>query len=715
MNGQTVEAADPLQEAKTSLAEFVLDGDTCDVIAAGLGAVYSVLPTKLRVPRLASQTSGTETTDGGMQLGGKEEIMDSVDDLPIPLSTDSNIQAQLDLLLKLLGFVHDVLSRGSRSFTTTPSQTVTPSSLIGAAIAQVTLASIESSFLGGILYPSILESSPNDGSAVAVMTYLQVILTKLDDGELLDCLLRYLFGLDSDGRATASGIRKKSSAMILLEREQRAPRSHPDYFTAGGRFTLKDLILDNLRSGVSEATTSALGLLQSLLAAHCKQTIEGLLVPIKVDAATAFARLTPATDKLLALANDERPASPSSDVFVYPGEREERALERGLPTARQTPRKSATVYRQEIDLYASLLQRIDPSPIVVSHEAYMADALSVLRDDSCFIEADTAIGAADEPEHGHGSSLQHRLSPSDPVLRTVLRLLADFFAHDADENLALTGVASALAMCPNRSLEGWMVLVEEQTEVQEWGRVSQVTDEDEWSFDGATQGSADQERKPRNPTTDDLPALYQVLLDLTRQIDAFRTRVQDFDRYLGERRRGLLFADHLDDAMNVLLDINTATFPEAARRPELPKPRPSMAASLRSFLTPKKKSDPPQESPSPGPSTPTPAELPSATGSPFQIHYSQTKAISLHHRPGTGVEHGPWSPARRPIPDDPFLISSDNEDEVEAEELISRPVTSTVTLSVVLDHCIILEEFIKEISSIMVARTICGVDQVTYV
>lgn len=60
-------------------------------------------------------------------------------------------------------------------------------------------------------------------------------------------------------------------------------------------------------------------------------------------------------------------------------------------------------------------------------------------------------------------------------------------------------------------------------------------------------------------------------------------------------------------------------------------------------------------------------------------------------------------------------MSSDGEEEAEAEELITRSAVTTVTLSAVLDHCVVLEEFVKEITSIIMARRVCGVDQVAFI
>ena len=43
-----VTSSDPVSDAALALAEYVLDGDFSEVLGAGLGAVYSLLPSKPR-------------------------------------------------------------------------------------------------------------------------------------------------------------------------------------------------------------------------------------------------------------------------------------------------------------------------------------------------------------------------------------------------------------------------------------------------------------------------------------------------------------------------------------------------------------------------------------------------------------------------------------------------------------------------------------------
>jgi hypothetical protein len=225
--------------------------------------------------------------------------------------------------------------------------------------------------------------------------------------------------------------------------------------------------------------------------------------------------------------------------------------------------------------------------------------------------------------------------------------------------------------------------------------------------------------------TVELPALYQILRDLVRQIHRFRLDVDDFDRLLSERRQGLLFADNLDEAMNALLDVEPSsrlappTSPSRIVSPK-PKARPSFVGGLKSFLTPKKKSSS-TTSPAARSSTSTPARDSLGKGaSPFRNHYEQTTFFSLEASTSSPIASGPFSPAaglaaeERDSYDDssPSLLRSRMDNLGGGGAAVQVP--KKVTLSSVLDNCVILEEFLKEIVAVITARRSLGVDQVGY-
>lgn len=81
--------------------------------------------------------------------------------------------------------------------------------------------------------------------------------------------------------------------------------------------------------------------------------------------------------------------------------------------------------------------------------------------------------------------------------------------------------------------------------------------------------------------------------------------------------------------------------------------------------------------------------------------------------PVHAVQSGPWCPtSHTPAVDhDVFRV---DEDAPKEEEVPSTKPTST-TLSSVLDNMIVLEELIKELVGLIVARRALGVDQVGFV
>ncbi|KAG8902862.1 hypothetical protein FRC00_000498, partial [Tulasnella sp. 408] len=113
---------DPLSDIAIALAEYILEGDFAEVLGAGLGAVYSLLPYKLEL-RKEDGGSDAPSHGGGMVLGVAttgtmdeekrrlELEEDRVRRLGADVSSSPEFKARLDHFLKLLQFVQDVLKR----------------------------------------------------------------------------------------------------------------------------------------------------------------------------------------------------------------------------------------------------------------------------------------------------------------------------------------------------------------------------------------------------------------------------------------------------------------------------------------------------------------------------------------------------------------------------------------------------------------------------
>ncbi|WRT67743.1 uncharacterized protein IL334_004715 [Kwoniella shivajii] len=743
--------SDPLQDARDALGEFILDGDFAEVMAAGLGAVYSLLPSKLCIPSLAElatqeqeQVGSSSAASGGMHLGAGNNPPDS----DLPLSTDTEVHDQLDLILKLFGFLQDIIHRcySTIHHADPSSQEISTTQVLGSAISESTLDAIQSSFLDNVLYPSILECSSHDGSAVAVLTYLDVLFSNLDDGPLLHRLLEFLMGGDTIQSTQYKKNKRNTGAMGYIDQ----PLHKAGYFAEEGRFTLNDLILDNLHSAESVSSTAALRLLRTLTSDHCQNSVKGLLSIIRDPTATALAKRPIPTELDMA-----------DDTFLP------------HPVYSNDPRL------QEVELYSSLITRLDPSSssaeVTAGYAVYLTDVAASIESDRCFrLWQNPLFRLADEEKVFANldilkESPQHRLNPSDPLIKSILQSLGQFMGNTPDQNVALTGAISSITICPNRSLAG-LLLYDIRIEADPWksqakhgkGPQSDYRSHSASDVDPDSDSDIDIDvvclrtsafdsfaNRPSIP----VPAIYQILLELIQSISSYRSSIDSFDRLLAERRQGLLFADHLDEAMNLMLDVEPSIF-DFPETPNNEKKRPSAAGlvgGIKSFLTPKKRtpSSTPQK-PTPtlgsmlgstpkkvGPSTPIKVdELDMLNPSPFRSHYQQT-SLELQLEPSESrMNDGPWNSRSPPIltPDERTISSSSNTladamsfnegpsdyDQIDNDNdsntrSIGDKLPKKVSLSVILDNCVLLEEFIKELVAIITVRRAIGIDQVGFI
>lgn len=722
---------DPLQDVRDALAEYILDGDFADVMAAGLGAVYSLLPTKLHVPTLAEQAEQNSefgmpaSRSGGMCLGAQTSVNQAnandeeelEEDIPLALakSTDPEVRDQLEMLLRLFGFLQDILHRCNSSSghrDSNESTAVSHSRVIGVAISDGALDTIRASFLEGILYPSILESSSQDGSAVAVMTYLDVILSNLDDQPLLFRILSYLLNIDV--------LDPSKSHDLEVELPERSNRyRHYDSTTGAERFTLRDLILDNIRSTDPAASTAALRLLRTMTVEHSHATMTAILRPIR-----------------------------SSRI-------------RGSKTAdlsSLTRRRDPNDVSRDFELYRALLLRLDPSQAEVEksrgYAGYLADMQFSLEQERC------SQPSGIYPEDGpcSSASCDHTPSPADPVVGAVLVKLGAFISQTPDENVALTGVIISLASCSQRSLSGWLLgrpsILDDgeasiYTAIQRRSSSKPHTHSNDPDDSIDSDDSDDDDPTPRTPGPSKLaaesdpflsvhapdpPVIYQVLLQLVDQTINFRTSISAFDRLLAERRRGLLFADNLDEAMNVMLTVESSVFDTPQQRTPtsspLPKKRVGVIGSLASFLSPNRKRLNPDlgagTSTSATPETPKLGKLSKHSvrdgindvdNSPFKQHYEQLRDRAVHAAPVI-LANTPWMLGSEPSqPDEGFGSIGNDQPQLRgaAEEEPDDESTSIgsvrrVSLSQILDNCVVLEEFIKELVALLTVRRAMGLD-----
>ena len=745
-------ATDPIADAALSLAEYIVDGDFSDVLGAGLGAVYSQLPSKLQVhaPAVAEENKGASMVLG--DLPTDEEDTKSQNDIQennrrrgVEDSRTKDFKTRLDHFLKLLEFLEDIFRRNVPK--DSPDTDLHPSTLVGTAVVNSILAAIRQTFLENVLYPSILECSDVDGSAVAVMSYIEIMIRTLERGQLTDLLVKFLVSEDNDdapkprprphGTLTlgSSGPRetqnteaqnklrrRRSSAMMLLELEAPASTKQSDYFTSLGRFTLKDLLISNLRSSNPPTAAAALQLLNALLIYYSPLCVDKLLVVVRDPMATSFPEPT---------SNDNPHATPldqlEDEVFVYPSEE----LDPSPPPASfAQPRTTYSAHEREMSFYLKLVSCLDPAhssdSFSTGYDRYVCDAIQAIRNHSSFLYVPPEMQA----------QMKHRLDPNDPILSAVLDWLRKLFSNSPEFNIALTGVLTSLAHDPFRSLAGWLNFGHGEdasgTAQPLEGGPGLVTpgDGDDRSTDYQIEEMLSSDS--RNPTTnfDDAsrPVVLIIFQSLVAQLDRYRQSVANFDKYLLERRQGLLFSENLTDALTLALDLEDTSGLPIIQSPVVPnsgsppKPVSKTSGSFVSFLTPRKSKWTPSKSTQSGASSMS-SSLKTVAARPFGSHYQYTGAVTVEPFEAPSPSEGPWTPAR------PLKFSAEEEDVFSSgwddrpryiatpgpqpEEAVQS--SQTVTLSRLLDNIVILEESIKEMAAIIQARRALGIDAVRYI
>lgn len=642
-----------------ALARYMVDSDFAEVLGAGVGAVYGLLPTKLT---LAPQASGRD----GMVLG--TERRKETDRDAIGMETDSSssksVRSQARLLCDLLEFAQDILRTTSRLSARqtdfVPSgddgkrlSTTNELATIGRSLASQIGACLQSLFLESILYPSMLECSDMDGSAVAVMTYLDAILSVVeDDSPLADCLIGWITGSDKEASGDYLGRTKpteqknkkhKSTAMLQVENERAdvlSSRQSMSYYSdVLGRYSMTDLIVDNLQRGIKPmAAAAALRLASTLFAYHGRFVLGTVLNVEPTDFATGFpsailnTREQPAPgdnvqDSYEEQVHDNRDVGDiSDDDFVYPGTSKERKMfkKQHQELARYVVNgASAWQYNVEMEMYLSLASSIqcksagrrqsgsplpgyDISDLSTGFDNYIEDAEGALfldsmyrhvlntvsdGDDELFENVLPLYVSAQERKTSHrlaandadvGSSNEvisqcfpHKLLASDRLLRAMIATLCCFWENSPDVNVALMGFLAALAACPLRSLEGLLTFEREQDhdimafqgkaldEVDSSNSVEESDEEDDRSEDermfSRAVKKADRQsgtslqhnrKKPSNTSKKAVPpVIASVLRALVSEVAQQRDSISEFDRFLSERRRGLLFVENLNEAL----------------------------------------------------------------------------------------------------------------------------------------------------------------------
>ncbi|KAH0830556.1 Retinoic acid induced 16-like protein-domain-containing protein [Lanmaoa asiatica] len=720
---------DPITDAALALAEYIVDGDFSDVLDTSPAGMV-----------LGSTGPATEKEKEDAEAQAEKNRAIGLEE-----STNSDFKARIDHFLKILEFLQDIIRRNI--IRNSADNRLDAPGLVGASIVQSILDAVRRIFLENVLYPSILECSDLDGSAVAVMSYIDIMIRTLENGQLSDLFVDFLMSEDSDDiskprhrlhgmlnlsgnlppRSRSSSVadkaanlhRRKSSAMVLLEMEAPESRRQSEYFTTMARFTLKDLILSNLRLRNQATVTAALQLFQTMLTQRCHTCVDGLILVIPSTSATNY----PEPAMVIPFVPPKTSGEDSDDEeFVYPGAEKRHFLPTNARWAFTLLSYHASIHRTTTDAFST------------GYDHYLRDALTSIQSHSCFhISADENLESR--------SKQRHRLNVKDPILSLILDSLCKFFSNSPKMNISLTGVLAELALCPNRSIAGWLTCnasdAPQPKAMSNDVRLEDMQDDRSIDFEIDEKLVSETNILPATRLDENSrPIVHTIFQGLVGQLERYRQLVDNFDKYLLERRRGLLFSENLTDALTLVLEpavdsglLNTPSTSVSSSNPsdmsmQRPKSKPKTSSSLVSFLTPRKNKSKAQ--------TPAEPQTPSRDGSkvvasrPFAPHYQQTRDIIVEPFvvPPPFGSSSLWTPSKTSgwgsDEEDVFSAGSQwggvNVKNVEeSDDHTDQHSFTHITLSHLLDNVVVLEECIKELVAIVQARRSLGIDSLRYV
>lgn len=344
--------------------------------------------------------------------------------------------------------------------------------------------------MGGLRYPSLLESSDIDGgSAVAVLTYVRVILDTLEHPDIIHLILSYLMALPEklptspQASKTPSVVRRRRSLDLLTMAIKADSKPSPTLFN------LVDLILTSLKSRSNQTVAATLRLVSIILRKHHSYSISTLLKVKRVD--------------------------------------------------EDTPQRTIGAHTKEMDIFFDMINMICPGDDSGSdsYEAYLKDNLELLECHPCSAKA-LEIKNPQENSRSESSAnnlYMHTLRLDDPLLKIVLELLSTFFSNSVETNLILTCVVIDLATCCYMKPVGWLLY---DPAHYDYGEGSDEEFEEEWEeliieAELGDAGLEELERKQmkglkmarKEPKCKETPPVMEVLQNLANQVEAYRREV----------------------------------------------------------------------------------------------------------------------------------------------------------------------------------------------
>lgn len=651
------------QSDRLSLLSYIEDSDFADVLGAGLGAAFAVLPSHLYVP-IPTISSSHATPESSIphspstSTEAHDGIGQAMREHGISVFTDHEVKESLELFVAVINFATDVTSKAPKSTTcqvpskdTSDSSTASVSAKMRSLVDSIS-ASFGSVFLQNALLPRLVDAaSPTaeDAAIIAVLTYTYTLIQSLEPETPLfeEAMAALLSRQNGD-----SGISKDKSAMRDNLRRILAYSLTPHVGSKAQSAHRAGPLSNSLSTSMQ---LCALRLLYSLLEKADWASLHILSIQPSLGC-TRFPFCPPEDedqeDVFVYPGGDD---DSDRDSFIYPSEEDHRksiaAFTATSKNASRAPRKHAQegarldvflqlvssrrtpslststehTHRKSVSRHSSRSSLDAPrhseftSHNGMSFEKYLKQAELAIQRDQSFIRGVAVINAFEREsaashnvpkilsmlspsiqvgdlslDSGTGSlqsdatlssdnerlpledrMIQHKLELHLGLMAQLHTLLSTFFVNEPAVNLSLTRTFAKLAVCPYRSLEGWLVPEEsggslaaiqnfgfleklglansskggavpentsrpgnENTKVTDWLRQNSYTDQAAQDYEDPGLDSAS------NPSI-----LYQYATLLKEVQESHRTQIKEFDRLLHERRQNMLFVEDLAEAM----------------------------------------------------------------------------------------------------------------------------------------------------------------------
>ena len=557
-----------------------------------------------------------------------------------------------------------------------------------------------------------MESSDIDGgSSVAVLTYLQRILSSLDHPELIHLILHYLLSIPeqpvakspSTPRSRTSARRRKSLDLLSVYAEGEE-RPSP------ALFNLVDLILASLRSSNQQTVAATLKLVSVILRRHHPYAITTLL------------RITPA--------------------------------------AEETSR-TVGAHNKELAYLLSLAEDVGgDGDFNESYDCYLKDNINLIEYHPCATDLlatrqDNSASRKQSVASTLGNTTlrelyPHTLRPEDPLLQGMVSVLENFFFNTVETNLSVTEAIVDLASCGYMRLEGWLLVDPAKYQFPTHSLDdSGGGQKDFTSFAGSKPNlvrSAEENAYSayivalREPTWSsyNTPTLVAALECVLSQLNYYKGQIPDYSTNLSARRQAFQVSSELSEALT-----SSTITPSQIHSHSKPPPVQSVTTttldsiSQRMFSTPTSvsRANSPARGRPTNPSTPTPAgrlrpghvmppspspsrspfsPSPLRNGSPARISsppdaptFATTDSEVLNRKlspPPQVPDSGPRGLFANVFKEEDGINSSGGSSVISGSDSGKIEEKKEISVSHLLTNTIILQEFILELTALVQVR-----------